>query len=66
MAGVGCIWSVKPKELNLLNEWSDRQPDPSPQSRGSRVAAYVIGAVVVIGTLVFIASSLTSIASWFI
>lgn len=47
----------------LLNDWSDRQPDTPVRSRRERLAAYVIGAVVVAGTAVFIVNALASLFS---
>lgn len=42
----------------MLNEWSDREPDPPPRHRGFAIFLVVMMAV---GTIVFIVQSIASI-----
>lgn len=42
----------------MLNEWSDREPDPTPRRSGFAIVLVIIMAV---GTIVFIVQSIASI-----
>lgn len=42
----------------MLNEWSDREPDPTPKHRGF---AIVFVAIMAVGTITFIVQSIASI-----
>lgn len=42
----------------MLNEWSDREPDPSPKRSGFAIFLVVVMAV---GTIVFVVQSIASI-----
>ena len=48
----------------MLNEWSDREPDPEPRSPCARIADYCIVCTVASGVVIFLIYGLADFVAW--